>query len=182
MQNKTFTPFPILTTERLILRQLTTDDEQAIFTLRSDTEINRFLGRKIAENLNEAGQFINSVNENIEKNDSIYWGISFRDTNELIGTICFFAFSDEDHTCEIGYELLPKFHGQGIMNEAMEKVLDYVFSTTGVWQIKAFVHKDNHRSILLMEKSSFRNSGAFDKLNPNLLSYYLNTPKSNITL
>ena len=59
MLNKTFTPFPILTTERLTLRQLVINDEQQIFTLRSDTEINKFLDRQISNTLDDARQFIN---------------------------------------------------------------------------------------------------------------------------
>jgi len=43
MLNRTFTPFPILRTERLTLRQLEINDEQEIFTLRSDSEINKYL-------------------------------------------------------------------------------------------------------------------------------------------
>jgi uncharacterized glyoxalase superfamily protein PhnB len=38
MVNRYFSPFPILTTERLTLRQLSTDDQQDIFALRSDTD------------------------------------------------------------------------------------------------------------------------------------------------
>jgi ribosomal-protein-alanine N-acetyltransferase len=40
MLNSPFTPFPVLTTERLTFRQPGINDEQEIFTLRSDSEIN----------------------------------------------------------------------------------------------------------------------------------------------
>src|SRR6187401_700714 len=106
MLNGAFTPFPILTTERLTLRQLVINDEHDIFTLRSDSEINKYLDRQIANTIDDARSFINKVNENINKNDSLYWAITFRDKNILIGTICLFSFSDENDNCEIGYELL----------------------------------------------------------------------------
>ena len=77
MLNRTFTPFPILTTERLTLRQLEINDEQEIFTLRSDSEINKYLDRQISNTIDDARNFINSVNENITKNDSLYWAFSF---------------------------------------------------------------------------------------------------------
>ena len=64
---RTFTPFPILKTERLTLRQLIGNDEQEIFTLRSDSEINKYLDRKIASTIDEARSFIKEVNENINK-------------------------------------------------------------------------------------------------------------------
>lgn len=179
MLNITFTPFPVLTTKRLTLRQLVTKDEQAIFTLRSDTEVNKFLERKMPDSLDDARQFINVVNENIEKNTSVYWAISFSGESELVGTICLFSFSDENDKCEIGYELLTNFQRQGIMQEAVDKVIDYAFNTIGVQKIEAFFHIDNRRSAKLLEKFSFRNLNVLDKTDPDLICYYLKSPNDN---
>lgn len=173
MLNRTFTPFLILTTERLILRQLIIDDKQEIFTLRSDNEINKYLDRKAANTIDDARSFINKVNENISKNDSLYWAITFSGKSRLVGTICLFSFSDENDKCEIGYELLTNFQGQGIMKEAVEKVIDYAFNTIGVQKIEAFFHRDNQRSIKLLEKLSFTNSTEPDETDPDLISYCL---------
>ena len=92
MLNRSFTPFPILITERLTLRQLVISDEQEIFTLRSDSEINKYLDRQIANTIDDARNFINRINENINKNDSLYWAITLSDKNILIGTICLLVF------------------------------------------------------------------------------------------
>ena len=177
MLNRTFTPFPILTTERLTLRQLVINDEQEIFTLRSDSEVNKYLDRQIANTIDDARNFINKVNENISKNDSLYWAITFSNKNILVGTICLFSFSDENDKCEIGYELLTNFQGQGIMKEAVENVIDYAFNTINLQKIEAFFHRDNQSSIKLLEKFSFRNSNETDKTNPDLICYYLTNTK-----
>jgi len=180
MLNKSFTPFPILTTERLTLRQLVIADEQEIFTLRSDSEINKYLDRKRAETIDDARSFIDKISENINKNDSVYWAITFSDKNILIGTICLFGFSDENDKCEIGYELLTNFQGQGIMREALERVIDYAFNTIEVQKIEAFFHRDNQRSIKLLEKFSFRNSNEPDETNPDLICYHLTNSNDNL--
>ena len=177
--NGTFTPFPILTTERLTLRQLVINDEQEIFTLRSDSEINKYLDRQISNTIDDARNFINKVNENFNKSDSLYWAITLSDKNILIGTICLFGFSDENYKCEIGYELLTNFQGQGIMKEAVEKVIDYAFNTIKVKKIEAFMHRDNLSSIKLLEKFSFRNSNEPDKTNPDLICYHLTNSIDN---
>jgi ribosomal-protein-alanine N-acetyltransferase len=179
MLNKTFTPFPILTTERLTLRQLVINDEQEIFTLRSDSEINKYLDRQISKTVDDARNFINMINENIHKNDSIYWAITFSARNILVGTICLFGFSDENGSCEIGYELLTNFQGQGIMQEAAEKVIGYAFNTIKVQKIEAFLHRDNRGSIKLLEKLSFRNSNKPDKTNPDLICYHVTNSINN---
>ena len=180
MLNRTFTPFPILTTERLTLRQLIINDEQEIFTLRSDSEINKYLDRQVSNTIDDARNFINKINENTNKNDSIYWAITFSGRNILVGTICLFGFSDENGSCEIGYELLTNFQGQGIMKEAAEKVIDYAFNTIKVQKIEAFLHRDNQRSIKLLDKLSFRNSNKSDNTDPELICYHLANSIDNL--
>jgi len=180
MLNRTFTPFPILTTERLTLRQLVSNDEQAIFNLRSDREINKYLDRPISNTIDDARNFINKVNENIIKSNALYWAITFSDKNILVGTICLFGFSDEDYKCEIGYELLTNFQGQGIMKEAAEKVIDYGFNIIRVQKIEAFLHRDNQSSIKLLEKLSFTNSNEADKINSELICYHLTNSIDNL--
>jgi ribosomal-protein-alanine N-acetyltransferase len=169
MLNRTFTPFPILTTERLTLRQPEINDEQEIFTLRSDSEINKYLDRQISNTIDDARNFIDKVT----KNNSLYWAITLSDENILVGTICLFSFSDENYKCEIGYELLTNFQGQGIMKEAVEKVIDYAFNTIKVKKIEASLHRDNLSSIKLLEKFSFRYSNEPDKTYPDLIHYHL---------
>jgi ribosomal-protein-alanine N-acetyltransferase len=180
MLNNTFTPFPVLTTERLTLRQPVINDEQEIFILRSDSEINKYLDRHVSNTIDDARNFINKVNENINKNDSLYWAITLSDKNILIGTICLFSFSDENNKCEIGYELLTNFQGQGIMKEAVEKVIDYAFNTIRVQKIEAFFHRENQSSIKLLEKFLFRNSNVPDKTDPDLICYHLINPIDNL--
>ena len=179
MLNRSFTPFPILITERLTLRQLVISDEQEIFTLRSDGEINKYLDRQVSNTIEDARNFINKVNENINKNDSLYWAITLGDKNILVGTICLFGFSDENSKCEIGYELLTNFQGQGIMKEAAEKIIGYAFNTIKVQKIEASLHRDNQSSIKLLDKFSFRNSNELDKANPELICYQLTNSIDN---
>jgi ribosomal-protein-alanine N-acetyltransferase len=148
--------------------------------LRSDSEINKYLNRQLSNTIEDARNFINKVNENINKNDSLYWAITLSDKNILIGTICLFSFSDDNYKCEIGYELLTNFQGQGIMKEAVEKVIDYALNTIKVKKIEAFLHRDNQSSIKLLEKFSFRNSNEPDKGNPNLICYHLTNSIDNL--
>ncbi|RYX79983.1 N-acetyltransferase, partial [bacterium] len=76
MGAKNFTKFSGLKTQRLTLRQLVSSDDKEIFTLRSDDSINKYLDRKPSASIDEARNFIRIINENIKKNDSIYWAIT----------------------------------------------------------------------------------------------------------
>ncbi|MBP6025501.1 GNAT family N-acetyltransferase [Ferruginibacter sp.] len=173
MITKNFTPFPILTTDRLTLRQLSTTDKQNIFTLRSSPEINKYLDRQPSKTIEDAINFINAINNSIKKNDSLYWAITLTNSKTFVGTICLFDFSEEKNKCEIGYELLTGFQGQGIMKEAAEKVIDYVFDIMKLEKIEAFTHIDNQHSTKLLEKLGFKKSTDACTENPDYINFTL---------
>lgn len=156
MRGRNFAPFPVLKTERLTLRQLVIGDANEIFALRSDPEVNRYLDREPAKSIDDAKTFIQIVNANMRKNDSIYWVITLNSTDKLIGTTCLFNFSDDNLKVEIGYELLPNFHGKGIMREATSKVIDYGFQHIGLNSIEAHTHSENQTSTRLLENLKFK--------------------------
>ncbi|HEX8331072.1 MAG TPA: GNAT family N-acetyltransferase [Segetibacter sp.] len=170
MTGKTFTPFPVLKTERLTLRQLISSDDKEIFALRSDDNVNKYLGRKPSTSIDDAKNFIQTINENIKRNDSVYWAITFNGTDKLIGTICLFDFSDDNSKAEIGYELLPGFQGKGIMQEATSKVIDFGIQQIGLKSIEAYTHSENQSSTRLLEKFNFKKYGAGDN---NLIIFKL---------
>lgn len=159
MPDRNFTPFPVLKTERLTLRQLVSSDANEIFALRSDGNVNKYLDRKPSRSIEDAATFIQTINENIQRNYSIYWAITLNSADKLIGTICLFDFSDDNLKAEIGYELLPGFQGQGIMQEAASKVIDFGNQHLGLNSIVAYTHVENLSSTRLLEKCNFKMNG-----------------------
>ena len=160
MTGKNFTPFPVLKTERLTLRQLVGSDAKEILALRSNRNVNKYLSRKPGRTIDDATNFIQTINENIQKNDSIYWAITLTGTDKLIGTICLFEFSNASSKAEIGYELLPDFQGKGIMQEATSKVIAFGIHHIGLNSIEAYTHSENQSSTRLLEKLNFKRHSA----------------------
>ena len=153
MQPLNFTPFPVLKTPRLILRQLEISDEQDIFFLRTDEEVNKYVDRPKATSLDDARIFINKINKGIAENTALYWGITI--DGAFAGTICLWNIDPAMEKAETGYELLPKFQGKGIMQEALIAVLEYAFDKMGLRCIEAYLHGENERSLKLLEKYKF---------------------------
>ena len=125
MLNLNFTPFPNLTTERLALRHLNLNDANDISVLRSDSRVNEFIDRPGSTTIEEARNFIEKIEKGITANESVYWEITLKNQPNVIGTICYWNISAEDEMAEIGYELKPEFHRQGIMQEAISKVIAF---------------------------------------------------------
>lgn len=173
MQKFNFTPFPNLATNRLILRQLSENDSQEVFSLRTDKRVNKYLDRQIQRNSNEVIEFIKNINKSIHENKSVYWAICLKDENEFVGTICLFSFSEENRTAEIGYELHPNFQKKGIMNESLNAVIEFALSILNLDSIDAFVHENNDSSIKLLEKNNFvKEENRIKQENTNFLVGY----------
>jgi ribosomal-protein-alanine N-acetyltransferase len=150
-----FPSFTDLKTERLLLRQLQPQDVEEIFQLRSDKKVNAFLDRAIATSIDDARQFINMIIAAQNNNKSMMWAITLKGNPKLIGTIVYWNIVKEKDEAEVGYELLPQYHGQGIMHEALLKVIEFGFETVGLKSIVADPKAINERSVKLLEKCGF---------------------------
>ena len=160
-----FTPFPTLTTERIVLRQMTNEDDKDIFILRADPSVSEFISRAICTSIDDARQFINKINTGIGKNEWAYWGIALKENNRIIGTACLWNFAHQHSRGEIGYELLPDFQGKGLGQEAVAAVIDYGFKNLELHSMEAVVYPANTPSIKLLEKNGFVREAYFKENN-----------------
>lgn len=168
-----FTPFPILSTERLVLRQMNSYDKHEIFKLRSDARVLKFIDIKKAETIADAEAFIEKINTGIANNESILWGICLKGSSALIGTICFWNILKEELIAEIGYALLPQSQGKGIMQEAVKKIIEYGFINMKLKSIVADLKSANIKSIKLLERNGFIYTGKL-KEEEDMIIYTLN--------
>ena len=153
-------PFPRLITDRLLLRQLEMQDDGEIFFLRSDETVNEFLVSPIATSIQDARDFIEKINKGITNSESVYWAITVKGNNKLIGTICIWNIEREENKAEIGYVLHPAYSGEGLMSEAVAAVIQYGFGKMKLQCLDAVVHRENKRSIILLERNGFTYSVA----------------------
>ncbi|MBF6608902.1 MAG: GNAT family N-acetyltransferase [Flavobacterium sp.] len=159
---------PTLVTELLTLRPLSVSDAEEILQLRSDSKINKYIDRKPSKTLDDAVSFINSIIENSQCGELFYMAITKTSEEKLIGTICLFDFAEDEKKCEIGYELLPEFHGRGFMIEALKQVVEYASLEPGLNMMDAWVHKENLKSINILDKLHFKKLDDVREGNSNL--------------
>ena len=134
-----FPPFTNLTTKRLLLRQLQPDDAEEIFQLRSDEKVSALIDRPVATSIDDARQFI----DKIIAAQAMMWVITLKDNPKLIGTIVYWNIVKEKDEAEVGYEMLPRYRGQGIMQEAFAALLDYGFGIMKLHSVEAIVDPQN---------------------------------------
>jgi len=154
-----FNPFPELESNRLFLRKIIESDCKEILFLRSDITVNKFIERpenRKTKNLFDDIKFIKELDEYIETNKSIAWGITLKEDPQIVGTICLWNFSEDNKTAEVGYDLNPKFQRKGIMNEALKMIIEFGFTKLNLNLIEAFTHNQNKSSKRLLEKNGFQ--------------------------
>ncbi|MEZ5008409.1 MAG: GNAT family protein [Chitinophagales bacterium] len=150
-----FTPFPKLTTERLSLRKINKGDINEIYTLRSDENILKYIAQAKAKSIEDAEKFITMINNGIEDNKWLFWGITLEESADIIGTICIWNIQKENFRAEIGYSMLTQFQGKGYMTEAIKKIIDFSFSNLKMHSLEAHVHPNNLASIQVLKKNGF---------------------------
>jgi ribosomal-protein-alanine N-acetyltransferase len=144
-----------LETTRLILKAINENDTEDILRIRSNEVTNRFVRRNSPKNNYDALQFILTIKERTKNNQTVYFGISLKGQQNLIGTICLWNFSEDRKTAEVGYELLPEYHRRGIMSEALKAVLNCGFNELHLQEIVAITSRFNENSKGLLLKHDF---------------------------
>lgn len=161
MLNFNFKPFPRLETDRLLLRRITKEDQSTLFLLKSDVQVLRYSDSAPATEMNEVLSLLNKMDQSIDANNGISWGIALKENNELIGTAGFWRTTPEHHRAEIGYNLLPEFWKKGIMTEALVRIFKYGFNEMNLHSVEANVNPGNLPSIKLLEKLGFEKEAYF---------------------
>lgn len=153
-----FTQFPSIETERLILRQITTRDAEALFAFFSDEEVID-LSEKRHTSREDSQAFIRQLQEWYERHENVEWGITHKGDDFLIGTCGFYAFDEGFYRADIGYELRKASWRQGIMSEALTAILAFAFTEIGLHRIDAVVYEWNKRSQGILRKLGFVHEG-----------------------
>jgi ribosomal-protein-alanine N-acetyltransferase len=156
MLSPSFTPFPHLATERLTLRKITLADAPAVQRLRSNVDVMKYINRPLTHTVEQAEAWITVILTALEKAEGITWCMCLHEApEEHIGTVGLWRIEKENHRAEIGYMLEPRLHGQGLMYEAVVKVVDYGFREMGLHSIEGQIDPRNGASGALLKKAGF---------------------------
>jgi len=156
MLEPNFSPFPELTTGRLLLRALTLADAPGIRQLRSNEEVMKYINRPLTLTVEDAENWIRLILTSLANNEGISWCMSLKETPaEPVGTIGLWRIEKEHYRAEIGYMLEPRLHRQGIMYEAIRAVVDYGFREMKLHSIEGRLDARNIASGRVLEKAGF---------------------------
>ena len=149
-------------TNRLILRPFLLKDAQAMYgNWASDPEVTKFLSWPAYQSVDDAYSILNIWLDDYEKTDFYQWAIVPKDLDQPIGSISVVNSDDRVDMAEIGYCIGRRWWGQGIMPEALEAVMDYLFDEVGMQRIEAGHDPNNPASGVVLRKCGLKYEGTF---------------------
>lgn len=155
-----FTQFPIITTERLRLREPRAMDREAIYDMWSDPHVTLYLPHLAHHRLEDTDIQLHDYAYRYRRHLAITWAITFKDReDELLGTCSFHHFGANHRRAETGYALRTQFWRQGITYEAMLAILNYGFGDLDLQRIEALIDDANTASKNLLLKLGFTYEG-----------------------
>lgn len=150
--------FPVLTTERLILRRFEANDLESVYCGLSHPSVIKHYGVQYESLLATREQLY--WFEKIEKEETgIWWAVCDRYNLNFLGAVGFNNWNKENRKIEMGYWLLPEFWGLGIMKEAGKAACDHAFKIMLVHRIEAVVEIENKNSKKILNQLGFELEG-----------------------
>lgn len=156
-----FEQFPVIKTERLTLREIRAEDAEAIFRMRSNGQMSRFIARNTMEHTEQAAQLVEKVQDTFVQQQGIAWAGILRDGNTTIGTCGYNMIDYPNLRAEIGGELSVQYWGKNIAQEAVAGIVHFGLHTMGLHSIEAKVSPGNRGAIFLLEQLGFRKEAHF---------------------
>ena len=150
---------PAIETDRLTLRRLTMRDARDIFEYSRDTDVARHVLWDAHTSLSDAKGYIRYMLRRYHSFDPASWGIEWRETGKIIGTIGFMWIQFEHSVAEVGYSLAKNYWSRGIMTEALDAVLHHAFYDLRLNRIEALHEVENPASGAVMRKCGMKYEG-----------------------
>jgi RimJ/RimL family protein N-acetyltransferase len=142
----------ILSTERLILREIVDDDAAFILTLLNDASFITNIGDRGVRTLDDARAYIRKgPAASYAQHGFGLWLVEVKETGKPAG-ICGLLKRDFLEHPDIGFAFLPPYQSKGYGFESAAAVLQYARDRIGVTRVLAIVNGDNTASARLLEK------------------------------
>ncbi len=145
------TVYPVIETERLLLRMFRAEDLDAVYHLFNDADVQKYLS---VENKRTREQLKTTLENLVSRWDERgfgMWCVTEKKTGEIAG-YCGFQYFDNMPQVEIVFAFLKSFWGSGFATEAAKACLRFWFDELTSKEMFAATSPDNHASLRVLEK------------------------------
>ena len=152
--------YPVLQTDRLVLREIVHADAPALLGIHGDSTAMRYMFCEPMRDLEESHQWIGRFTaDRLQAIPSVRWGIERRSDGAFIGTCGMYEWVHGWQRCSIGYALASFAFGLGYMREALVGLIGYLLGPMNIHRIGAEIHPTNEPSLRLARGLGFEVEG-----------------------
>ena len=150
-----------LESDRLILRQFTKEDANAMFeNYAADPEVTKYLSFEPHVSVEVSKEILGEWISKYGNQDFYIWAIVLRENgNEPIGGISVVRQDDATEMVEIGYSIGRKWWHQGITSEALSMIITFFFNEVSINRVEAHHDPRNPHSGMVMAKCGMQYEG-----------------------
>ncbi len=160
----------IFETERCIIKTITLDDKQDLFSLSNDINVWKYLGGEAT------AQWHRNNIENLENLPQEFfttrWIIRNKINNNFLGYTSMDTHHDGEYM-ELSYILLSDYWGYGYATEVANKIIRYAFNEKGFDKLLAEAQSANLASRHVLEKLGFYKIKELTRFNAEQTLYAL---------
>lgn len=154
-------------TERLILKAQTMKEQQFLWCLLMNPDVNRYyltVPKKFSEKLKDWSkqeEYYKNDMEHANDLDVFRWSVFLKETGQCIGRVSCHPASDENSEVidfsirGVGWFIDPNYKGKGYGYEAAQAMMNYMFVECEIDEIKTGAAIQNPASWKIMEKFGF---------------------------
>ncbi|MGG6311724.1 GNAT family N-acetyltransferase [Paenibacillus macerans] len=150
--------FPVLESERLLLRGLVPEDSEAMYRCMTDPAVRAFTQINPGKLL-FPGRLYRYFEESYRTLRDLHFAVESMEERRWIGLCSLQYWSAEGKTARLGYLLAPAHWNRGYATEAARCLLDFGFGTLGLDRIEARCRTDNPASERVLQKCGLRFEG-----------------------
>ena len=156
-----------LETSRLILRRACAEDAEPMFhNWANDPEVTKYLTWPPHKSVDVTKSVVESWVESYQKEDYYHWMIVLKETGEPVGSLLASCVGRVP-SAHIGYCIGKNWWHRGIMTEALNAVIGYLFDEVGFSRIESMHDPNNPHSGAVMRKCGMTFEGIHRKSDRN---------------
>ena len=143
-------PAPVLETDRLLLRELVSEDLEALHAVLGDPETMTFYPHPFSRD--ETSMWIERNRERYGEDGFGLWAVVMKETGELVGdTGLTVQTVDGEDFVEVGWHVHQRMQRRGLATEGGRACLELGFTTLGLDRIISIIRPENVASCKVAE-------------------------------
>lgn len=146
----------VLSTQRLVLRELTREDAPFVRRLLNDPSFLRYIGDRGVRDLDDARRYIErGMLDSYARHGFGLWLVERCDAGDAPIGLCGLVIRDGLPALDIGFAFLPQWWSRGYAHEAAAAVMAHARRVLGLDRVLAIASPHNESSLRLLHKLGF---------------------------